>query len=77
MGGQPGWLKDSFENLKKLIMNENPLFAKSLSKGQHNDRQRYVSQKRDAAHEVRWAKNAWFQEKAQQVEIAMRGGRGI
>ena len=29
------------------------------------------------AHEVRRAKNAWFQQKAQQVEIAMRGGKGV
>ena len=29
------------------------------------------------AHEVRHAKNAWFQQKAQQVEIAMRGGKGV
>ena len=29
------------------------------------------------AYEVRHAKNAWFQEKIQQVEIDMHGGRGV
>ena len=40
----------------------------------HRDRTRYVSQ---VAHEVKRAKNAWFQEKAQKVEVAMRGGKGV
>ena len=38
---------------------------------------RDVSQRRAVAHEVRRAKNAWFQQKAQQVEIAMRGWKGV
>ena len=74
---QPDWFKDNFEDLQKLIMNHNLLFAKWLSTGYHSDRQRYVSQRRAVAHEVRHAKNTWFQQKAQQVEIAMRGGKGV
>ena len=58
-------------------MNHNLLSAKWLSTGHHRDRQRYVSQRRASTHEVKHAKNAWFQEEAQQVEIVMHGGRGF
>ena len=58
-------------------MNHYLFFAKWLSTGHHSDRQRYVSQRRAVVHEVRHAKNAWFQQKAQQVEIAMHGGKGV
>ena len=74
---QPDWFKGSFEDLEKLIVNHNLLFAKWLSRGHHSDSQRYVRQRRYVAHEVRRAKNAWFQEKAQQVEIMMHGGKGV
>ena len=29
------------------------------------------------AHEVKHAKNAWFQEKVREVEMAMHGGKGV
>ena len=74
---QPDWFKDSFEDLNKLIINCNLLFTKWLSTSHHSDRQRYVSQRWDVAHEVKHAKNACFQENAQQVEIATRGGREV
>ena len=54
-------------------MNHKLLFTKWLSTGHHSDRQGYVNQRRDVAHEVKHAEIVWFQENAHQVEIAMHG----
>ena len=39
-------------------------------------RQRYVTKRREVAHEIRCCKNVWFQKKAEEVEAAVRKGRG-
>ena len=74
---QPEWFRDSFVDLKKLISKRNLLFSKWLGTHHHRDRQRYVSQRRKVAHEVKRAKNAWFQEKAQEVKMAICGGKEV
>ena len=40
------------------------------------DRQRYVTKRREVAHEIRHCKNVRFQKEAGKVEAAMRKGRG-
>ena len=73
---QPNWFEDNIHNLKALITKRNDLFLRWLSTRCPTDRQRYVMMRREVAHKIRCCKNAWFQEKAGEVEVAVRRGRG-
>ena len=57
-----------------LIEERNDLFGRWLRSGRNSDRQRYVAQWRKAAAVVKKAKNAWFQEKAREIEIGKLSG---
>ena len=71
---QPDWFKESSSVLKGLIEKRNDLFGRWFRSGRNSDRQRYVAQRRKAAAAVKKAKNAWFQEKAREIEIGMLSG---
>ena len=72
----PNWFRDSITVLEPMIQKRNMLFAKWLSSHSSKDRQRYVTQRRMVAKEVKRAKNAWFQRKADEIERSMKGGVG-
>jgi len=73
---QPDWFLDNKQALEVLITKRNNMFARWLKTCCPHDRQRYVMQRRAVAREIRRCKNAWFQEKAHEVELAVRRGRG-
>ena len=73
---QPDWFEDNIHKLKALISKRNDLFHRWLSTRCPTDRQRYVMMRREVACKIRCCKNAWFQEKAGEVEVAVRRGRG-
>ena len=60
---QPDWFKENETILWKHIDKLNLLFSKWLRTQHHSDRQRYVTQRRLVASEVKRVKNEWFQEK--------------
>ena len=74
---QPDWFQENIEVLKKLIVKRNGRFVQWLETRHPRDRQKYVAQRREVAREVRCAKNRWFQQKAGEVERAVRGGKGV
>ena len=76
MRRQPDWFEDNIHNLKALITKQNDLFLRWLSTRCPTDRQRYVMMRREVAHKIRCCKNAWFQEKAGEVKVAVRRGKG-
>lgn len=53
------------------------MFKKWLKTHTYGDREKYVTQRRKIAQEVKRSKNAWFQQKARKVEIAMRRGKDV
>ena len=73
---QPDWFEDNIHKLKALVSKRNDLFHRWLSTRCPTDRQRYVTMRREVARKIRCCKNAWFQEKAGEVEVAVRRGRG-
>lgn len=54
---QPDWFQDN-KKLKDLILKCNVLFKKWLRTHSDKDRQRYVTQRREVAYEVKRSKNA-------------------
>ena len=67
---QPDWFPENIITLSEAISKCNRLFSKWLSTQHHRDRQRYVAQ----STVVKQAKNKWFQQKANQIELAMLRG---
>ena len=59
-----------------MINKRNVLFAKLLKTQSSQDRQRFVLERRAVAHELKRSKNAWFQQKAGEVERAVRRSKG-
>ena len=72
----PDWFQDNIHTLETLITKQNDLFSRWLRTHSPTDRQRYVTKRREVAHEIRRCKNVWFQKKAGEVEAAVRKGRG-
>ena len=72
----PDWFQDNIHTLETLITKRNDLFSRWLRTRSPTDRQRYVTKRREVAHEIRRCKNVWFQKKAGEVEAAVRKGRG-
>ena len=73
---QPDWFRDNQQAIEPLISKRNAAFSRWLRSQSPRDRQRYVEMRRRAAHEVKHCKNVWFQEKAKEVERAVRAGKG-
>ena len=70
------WFQDNTHTLETLITKQNDLSSRWLRTHSPTDRQRYVTKKGEAAHEIRRCKNVWYQKKAGEVEEAVRKGRG-
>lgn len=73
---QPDWFCNNSEIIEPLIRDRNTAFAKWLRSKSARDRQKYVSMRRKAAREVKRCKNTWFQEKANEIERAVRREKG-
>ena len=73
---QPDWFLDNIQTLGALITKRNTFFARWLKIHCPRDQQRYVMQRREVAREVKHGKNAWFQKRACEVELAVKRGRG-
>ena len=72
---QLDWFKDNICVLEQMIQ-RNMLFARWLKSHSQRDRQRYVTQRRAVAQQIRHSKNSWLQQKACEIERAMKGGVG-
>ena len=73
---QPDWFRDNIHTLETIITKRNDLFSRWLRTCCPTDRQRCVMKRREVAHEIRCCKNVWFQKKAEEVEAAVRKGKG-
>ena len=73
-GKQPDWFKEKGTLLIELIARMKMLFQRWLRSGQNCDRQRYGLQSREVTKAVKKAKNDWWKEKANEVDMAMLSG---
>ena len=71
---QPNWFIAAANTLRPLIDKRNQLFSLWLRSGRHDDRQRYLTQRRCVAIAVRTCKNQWFQDMASSVQTALAQG---
>ena len=65
---QPDWFQESLGQLKPLLTRRNDAYSRWLGSGKQPDLTRLREARGEARRAVRSAKNAWFLEKAKEVE---------
>ena len=74
---QPDWFRDSLDELKQLLTLRNTAYSRWLGTGKQEDFTRFKEARGTARQAVRKAKNRWFQEKAEEIEREMFGGKKV
>ena len=74
---QPDWFRDAMQELKSLLNLRNAAYSRWLGTGKQEDLIRFKEARRKARKSVRKAKNAWFQEKAEEIEKERFGGKKV
>ena len=74
---QPDWFQESLGQLRPLLDRRNEAYARWLGSGRQVDLTRFREARGEARRAVRKAKNAWFLEKAEEVERERFGGKKV
>ena len=69
------WFCDSLDKLKPLLTLRNTAYSRWLGTGEQEDFTRFKEARGTARQAVRKAKNKWFQEKAEEIEREIFGGK--
>ena len=72
---QSDWFTEAEDVLRPLIDKCNKLFSLWLRSQNHQDKQKFLTQRRQVAHKVRECKNRWYQEKANSIQVSLSQGR--
>ena len=74
---QPDWFQESLGQLKPLLKRRNDAYSRWLGSRKQADLTRFREARGEARRAVRSAKNAWFLEKAKEVERERFGGKKV
>ena len=64
---QPNWFRDAMQELKPLLNLRDVAYSRWLGTGKQEDLIRFKEARSEARRSARKAKNAWFQEKAEEI----------
>ena len=70
---QPDWFRESEAAIKLLLEKRNKLYSLWQSTGQERDRKKLALSRTQAKHEIREAKNRWFQMKVSEAQRSRFG----
>lgn len=74
---QPDWFQESMSQLRPLLKQRNEAYSRWLGSGNQVDLIKFREARGIARRAVRNAKNAWFLEKAEEVERERFGGKHV